>query len=58
MKVTQTSVTFPFRRDEGTCELCGRRSTELRYVELQPPRGLKLGRGIWVCSIHEVRAQG
>lgn len=46
---------FPFKRELGQCELCGRFVGEhkLRWVVLRAGHAQCLPRGIYVCDRHE-----
>jgi hypothetical protein len=53
---------FPYARQRGVCELCGRYVGEhrLRLTILKRgsrgPGGVRLGRGVYVCDRHECSA--
>ena len=60
-KVSQDASHFPYVGDREWCDLCGRLTDELRYVELEPARvsrdgSVRMARGIWVCGDHEIAA--
>lgn len=44
---------FPFVRDAGRCDLCGRTAAKLYYVRVRRATATKLERGAWVCARHE-----
>jgi hypothetical protein len=54
------SAAFPFKRELGVCELCGRSVGErhLRFVVLKRKTKKRLAHGVFACDRHELGPQG